>query len=62
METTWTVTEAQADTWQIAVRVDRIRFTASCDVGGGAFEVMCDSSDKTAKGQGAKALSAYSTQ
>jgi hypothetical protein len=57
METSWIVTEAQDDTWQIAVKVERIRFTASGDVGGGKFEVVYDSSDKSAKGHGAKALS-----
>jgi hypothetical protein len=55
METTWTVDDSRT---QFAVKVDRIRFTSSGDVGNGPFEVVYDSADKTAKGQGAKALAA----
>jgi hypothetical protein len=57
METTWTVTAAQADVWQITVRVDRIRFTCSGNIFGEGFEVAYDSSDNTAQGRGAEALS-----
>jgi hypothetical protein len=55
METTWTVDDSRT---QFAVKVESIRFTSSGDVGNGPFEVVYHSAEKTAKGQGAKALAA----
>jgi hypothetical protein len=56
LDTTWTVVNAEADLWEIAVTFDRIQFTASGDVGSGPLEVAYDSTDQRARGRGSEAL------
>ncbi len=57
LDTTWTVTDDVEGGWQVGVRIDRVRFTASGDMGlGGAFEVKHDTKEGTAEGKGQRAL------